>query len=178
VDRAKLLIEELGLKLEDRKVIGPARQAAQDAEKKKKGENSIFVGAAIELNDGTIVSGKNSHLMHAASSLIINAIKHLANIPDKIHLLSPNVLSNISNMKKRMMEDSESLDLEETLIALAMSASTNPTAEAAMERIEDLRGCEVHTTHMPSPGDEIGLKRLGVNLTADANFVSKNLFIT
>jgi uncharacterized protein (UPF0371 family) len=81
-------------------------------------------------------------------------------------------------MKKRMMEDSESLDLEETLIALAMSASTNPTAEAAMERIEDLRGCEVHTTHMPSPGDEIGLKRLGVNLTADANFVSKNLFIT
>lgn len=178
VDRAKQLIEEMGLKIEDRKVIAPARKAAVEAEKKNKGEDNIFVGSAIELSDGKIITGKNSALMHAASSLVINAIKHLANIPDRIHLLSPQVLKNISKMKKGLGEDSESLDLEETLIALAMSASTNPTAEAAMEKLEELKGCEVHMTHMPSPGDEIGLKRLGVNLTSDTNFISKNLFIT
>jgi uncharacterized protein (UPF0371 family) len=70
------------------------------------------------------------------------------------------------------------LDLEETLIALSISAASNPTAQMAMEKLTELEGCEVHITHMPPPGDETGLRRLGVNLTSEPVFSSKNLFVT
>jgi len=69
-----------------------------------------------------------------------------------------------------------SLDLEETLIALSISAAVNPTAEAAVEQLKRLRGCEAHLTHIPTPGDEAGLRKLGVNLTSDPQFASKYLF--
>ena len=117
--------------------------------------------------------------MHSASSLILNAIKVLAGIPDEIHLLSPQVIESIFNFEKNILgEKSVSLDLEETLIALSISATTNPTAQIAMEKIKDLRGCEVHTTHIPSPGDEAGLRRIGVNLTSDPNFSTNSLFVS
>ena len=70
-----------------------------------------------------------------------------------------------------------SLNVEETLIALAVSAAGNPAAQLAMDRLADLRGCEAHLTHMPTPGDEAGLRRLGVNLTSDSAFPSRELFI-
>ena len=70
-----------------------------------------------------------------------------------------------------------SLDLEETLIALSISATSNPAAQMAMEYLKDLERCEVHTTHIPSPGDEAGLRKLGVNLTSDPDFSSRSLFI-
>jgi len=116
--------------------------------------------------------------MNASSSLILNAIKQLAEIPDKIHLLSPAVLKSIEDLKKNMARGSlASLDLEETLIALTISATTNPTAQLAIEKLKELDGCEVHTTHIPAPGDEAGLRSLGVNLTSDPNFSSKSLFV-
>ena len=71
---------------------------------------------------------------------------------------------------------SVSLDLEETLIALSISATANPSVQTAMEKLKELSGCEVHMTHIPTPGDEAGLRRLGVNLTSDPNFSTKNLF--
>jgi uncharacterized protein (UPF0371 family) len=70
-----------------------------------------------------------------------------------------------------------SLDLEEALIALSISAMANPAAQLAIETLKDLRDCEVHITHIPTPGDEAGLRRLGVHLTSDPNFSTKNLFI-
>jgi uncharacterized protein (UPF0371 family) len=70
-----------------------------------------------------------------------------------------------------------SLDLEETLIALAISSTTNPAAQLALEKLKELQRCEVHMTHIPTPGDEAGLRRLGVNLTSDPNFSTKDLFI-
>ncbi len=75
-------------------------------------------------------------------------------------------------------EKTLSLDLMETLIALSISASANPAARSAMEKLEKLHGCEVHMTHIPTPGDEAGLRRLGVNLTSDPNFSTKDLFIS
>lgn len=177
VEKAELLMGELGVKPEDRKVVEPARQAAREAEQKKKGKEGIFCGAAIELKDGSIVTGKNSPLMHAASSLILNAIKKLAEIPDKIHLLSPSIIESIGNLKKNVLSSrTVSMDLEETLIALSVSSATNPTAQLAMEKLKELQGCEVHMTHIPTPGDEAGLKRLGVNLTSEPNFSTKSLF--
>ena len=117
--------------------------------------------------------------MHAASSLILNTLKTLANIPDEILLLSPHIINQISKLKQGILnEESESLDLEEALIALSISATTNHTAELAMKKLTELRGCEVHMTHIPSPGDDVGLKRLGVNLTTDGKFSSRNLFVT
>lgn len=178
VQRTELLMRELNIKPENRNVVGHARRAAQEAQQREKGNRGIFCGAAIELKDGTIVSGNNSPLMHAASSLVIKAIKELAGIPDKIKLLPPNIIESIGNLKKDILRaKTVSLDLEETLICLSISAPTNPTVQLAMNKLNELRGCEVHMTHIPTPGDEAGLKRLGVNLTSEPNFSTKDLFI-
>jgi len=179
VERVARLMEELEVEINDRAVVEPARQAAEEAEKKGKGNMGVYCGAALQLKDGRIVTGKNSVLLHAASSLILNAIKTLAKIPDEIHLLSPQIISQITKLKKRILNsESESLDLEETLIALSISATTNHTAELAMQKLKELETCEVHLTHIPTPGDEVGLKRLGVNLTCDGKFSSPYLFIS
>ncbi|MCK5393781.1 MAG: DUF1846 family protein, partial [Candidatus Omnitrophica bacterium] len=142
------------------------------------GNEGVYCGAAIELKDGTIITGKNSSLMHATSSLIFNAIKEIAGIPDKIHLLSPSIIESIANLK-RIISGSKaiSLDLEEALIAMSISATTNPAAQLAMDKLKELQGCEVHTTHITTSGDQSGLRRLGVNFTSDSNFSSKSLFV-
>ena len=178
VQRVELLMEELGIKPEDRSVVEAARKAADEAKKKGKGNEGFFCGAAIELPDGEIVTGKNFSLMHASSSLVLNAIKKLAEIPDKIHLLAPNIVESIGNLKKSVLNaKTVSLDVGETLIALSMSAATNPTAQLAMEKLKELGSCEVHLTHIPTPGDEAGLRRLGVNITSDPNFSTNSLFV-
>ena len=168
VQRAELIMRELGVTPEDRKVVLPAREAAIEARDKGKGNNGVFCGAAIELEDGTIITGKNSPLMHAASSLVLNAIKHLAGIPDKLHLLSPNIVESVTEFKKSIMNArTASLDLDETLTALTISAATSTAAQLALEKLKELKGCELHMTHIPTPGNEAGLKRLGINLTMD-----------
>jgi len=179
VQRVELIMNELNLKPKDRIVVAHAHRAVQEAQSKGKSDEEIFCGAAIELKNGSIVTGKSSELMQASSSLVLNAIKTLAEIPDKIHLLSPSIIESITNLKKNIFgEKTISLDLEEALIALSISATTNPTAQLAMEKLKELGGCEVHTTHIPTPGDEMGLRRLGINLTSDPNFSSKSLFVT
>ena len=176
--RAELIMEELALRPTDRKVVAPARAAAAGAEATGKGNNGVFVGAAIELADGAIVAGKNSPLLHAASAAVLNAIKQLSRIPDEIHLLAPEVMRSITGLRQDILRmKSVSLDLEETLIALGMSAASNPAAAAAIRRLADLRGCEFHTTHIPTPGDEAGLRRLGVRVTSDPTFASRSLFL-
>jgi uncharacterized protein (UPF0371 family) len=178
VQRISLLLEELKAKPEDRPVVVPARRAAQDSEKAGKGSHGVFCGAAIELLDGTIVSGKNSPLMHASSALILNAVKQLAGLPDSLHLLPPTITESISHFKKDVLKGKMlSLDLDEALIALSISATVSPAAQIAVEKLKDLRGCEIHLTHIPSPGDEAGLRKLGVNLTSDPNFATKQLFL-
>jgi len=179
VQKVELLMEEMHVKPDDRAVVGPARVAAQAARDQGKGNEGIFCGAAIQLRDGTLITGKNSVQMHAASSLVLNAIKHLAEIPDKIHLLSPMVINSISSLDKYFLTSKKtvSLDLEETLIALSFSATTNPAAQMALEKLRELQGCEIHMTHIPTPGDEKGLRKLGVNLTSEPNFSTNSLAI-
>jgi uncharacterized protein (UPF0371 family) len=179
VQRVELLIKDFNLGPEYRNVVEPARQAAFKAQERDKGNEGIYCGAAMELKDGTIVTGSNSPHFHAASSLILHAIKHLSEIPDKIKLLTPNIIESVRNLKTKVLnEKTLSLDLVEVLIALSVSATTNPAAQLAMEKLIDLQGCEVHMTHIPTPGDEAGLRRLGVNLTSDPNFSTKDLFVT
>ena len=177
VQRVELLMKELGVGPADRPVVTPARNAAQRAEDNDKGNEGVFCGAALKLKDGTIITGCNSPLMHASSSLVLNAVKHLADIPDNIHLLAPTIIESIGTLKRDILtKKTISLDLEEALIALSVSATTNPSAQLALEKLTQLRGCEMHSTHIPTPGDEMGLRRLGVNLTCDPNSSSKNLF--
>jgi len=177
VQRVELILKDLNAKPEDRLVVNPARQAALEAERKGKGNEGICCGAAIELADGTIITGKNSPLMHSASALVLNAVKHLANIPDNLHLLPPLIMESLSHFKKDVLKGKRvSLDLEETLIALSISATMNPAAQMAVEKLKELSGCEVHMTHIPTPGDEAGLRKLGVNLTSDPDFATKRLF--
>jgi uncharacterized protein (UPF0371 family) len=179
VQRVELLIKDFNLEPEHRSVVEPARRAALEAQERDKGNEGIFCGAAIELKDGTIVTGNNSPHLHAASSLIMHAIKHLSEIPAKIKLLPPNITEAVRNLKTEVLnEKTLSLDLIEALIALSISATTNSAAQLAMEKLVDLRDCEVHVTHIPTPGDEAGLRRLGVNLTSDPNFSTKDLFVT
>ena len=179
VQRAELLMEELNVKQGDRLVVAPAHQAAENARSGDKGNRGIFCGAAIELKDGTLVTGKNSPLMHAASSLVLNTIKKIAGISHNVSLLSDEILESITNLKRNILQSkSLSLDLEETLISLGISAATDSTVKEALSKLVELRGCEVHLTHIPTPGDEMGLKRMGVNLTSEPNFSTKNLFIS
>ena len=176
--RVELLMNELNVKIDDRKVVAMARKAASEAQKQQKGNEGIFCGAAIELHDGSFITGSNSPLMHAASSLVINAIKYLADIPKKIHLLPQNITESIGNFKINILNTkSASLDLEEILIALSISAMSNPAAQLSIDELKELKDCEMHMTHIPTPGDEAGLRRLGVNVTSDPDFSTKNLFI-
>ncbi|MFC1632374.1 DUF1846 domain-containing protein [Candidatus Omnitrophota bacterium] len=177
VERARELMKEIGVVEEQRQCVLPARRAALELSKTKDKGTDIFSGAAIELPDDKIISGKNSSLMHAASAAIVNAIKHLADIPDKIHLLPRGVISNIAALKKEILSSkTESLDLEETLVALSISAASNPTAEAAIKALKLLRNCEMHMTHIPSQGDQEGLRKLQINFTCDAQPTS-NYFL-
>ena len=124
-----------------------------------------------------MVTGKNSPVLHAAAACVITAVKVLAGLPDELLLISPEVLQSVGTLKRDFMKSKRiSLDLGEALIALSVSVPGNSTAEIAMRKLADLNGCEMHLTLLPSPGDEAGLRRLGINLTCDPLFASSNLF--
>ena len=179
VERVKVLMDNLGLHEEDRRVVAPAREAALAAATTKgKGNDGFYCGAALQLPDGTVVTGKNSPLMHASSSCILNAVKKLAKIPGPEMLISPDVISSVAMLKRNILKSRRvSLDLDETLIALSVSTTTNPIAKQAMNQLRKLAGCEMHISHLPTPGDEAGLRKLGINLTCDPKFASRDLFI-
>jgi uncharacterized protein (UPF0371 family) len=177
-DRIKEIMKRVGANVEDRKVVKPARNAALEAEKQNKGNSGLYCGASIQLKDGTIITGKNSPLLHASSSLVLNATKHLAGLPDSMYLLPQNIIDSVTHLKKDILDGQmTSLDVDETLIVLAISALTNPAAQMALENLKELHDCEVHITHIPTPGDEAGWRKLKVNLTCDPEFASKRLFI-
>lgn len=179
MQRVELLMNSLGLTVKDRVTVAPAHAAALEVQAKGVDTGGFYCGAAIQLRDGRIITGKNSPRMHAAASLVLNAVKALAGIPKSIHLLPPNVTNSLSHFKKDVLKGkSLSLDLEETLIALSISATMNPGAETAIEKLKELGGCDVHLTHIPTPGDADGLRKLGVNVTSDPEFASKYLYVS
>jgi len=96
-----------------------------------------------------------------------------------MYLIPENIIESVNRLKKDILEGKvANLNLDETLIALGISALNNPAAQMALERLKDLNGCEVHLTHIPTPGDEAGLRQLKVNLTCDPEYSSKSLFIS
>ncbi len=169
VDRARALMQQVEVKVEQRRPVVPAREAAASAEAAGKGNHGVFCGAAIELDTGDIVTGRNSELLHSASAAVLNAVKQLAGIPDSIDLLPSAVIRNLTSLKREVLGmTGTSLDAGEILIALSISAVSNPAAEAGTKALRRLRNCEMHLTHAPTQGDLVGLRRLGINLTTDA----------
>lgn len=175
VERMEKLMKKLNLNPDDRKVVVAARNAEKEAEKKGKGNRGIYCGAAIELPDGIIITGKNSPLLHAESAAVINAIKKLAGVDDKINLIPPEILENVNMLKRDVLKGaSESLNLDEALVALAISAKYSKDTEKCVKMLAKLNNCEMHITHLPSEGDEAGLIKLRMNVTTDAKLPIKN----
>ena len=137
----------------------------------EKAEQTQLPAAAMELPDGTIVTGRTSPLLGASASLLLNALKALGGIRDELHLISKVVIDPIQHLKvEHLGNRNPRLHTDEILIALSISAATNPTAELAMEQLSKLRGCEVHSSVILSAVDEKTFKRLGVNLTCEPRF--------
>jgi uncharacterized protein (UPF0371 family) len=142
VERANQLMTSLCLKPEDRVVVEAARRTAEEAHLQGKGKagGTIVSGSAIQLKDGRIVTGRNSDEMHAAAAMVMNAVKTLSGIPSQIPLISPNIIRSIAHMKQDILKVGyTSLNLDEALIGLAISSTTNPAAQIAMEKLSELR---------------------------------------
>ena len=176
VNRMISILDKAKLTPEDRHVVRPAEEALEKAIAEGKGKDGTVCAAALELPDGKIATGHNSEVFHASSALLLNALKILAGIPKDVDLINKNVIENILIMKRDILAGKGvSLNLDETLIALAMSAAEDKNAKKAMEALPLLKGSEVHLTHIPSPGDSKGLRKLGLQFTSDPKYPARNL---
>ncbi len=175
LERMDRIMERVGVGPLDRSVVLPAREAAEDARRRRdqgKGYRGVFCGAAIELVEDTgavlMIQGKNSPLLHAESAALLNATKTIAGIPDGVEVISRTVIESMIRLKRTMGLSGASLDVKEVLDALAASAVSDANARRCMDALERLKGCEMHTTHLMDEGDETPLKQLGLNVTTDA----------
>jgi len=174
LNRMEEIMAKAKVKPGDRTVVLPAREAAAEAERRKnegKGHRGIFCGAAMELRIDSkmiIVKGKNSPLMHAESAALLNAVKRITGLPDEAHVISRSVIDSMIRLKRIFGRSTASLDVKEVLDALAASGVTDEKARRCIEALGQLKGCEMHTTHLMNNGDETPLKLLGLNVTTDA----------
>ncbi|MBO4325003.1 MAG: DUF1846 domain-containing protein [Lachnospiraceae bacterium] len=168
VYKIELLMEQAGIRKEDRKVVPAALQKAEET-----GAPAV----AIELNDGTIITGKTSPLLGASSAAILNALKYMAGIDDNTRLLSPEILEPIQDLKVNHLGNrNPRLHTDETLLALSIVASTVPIAEEAMKQLENLKCCEVHSSVILSGVDEGVFRKLGMHLTCEPVYETKKLY--
>lgn len=176
VSRIHLIMEEMELKKEDRFSVVAARNYAEEL--KVRFDSTAPISAiAFELPDGKIVTGRLSDFMDASAAAILNAVKYLANISDDILLLSPVILETIQKMKvEELNSRAAALNTNEVLIALAMSAVTNPTAQLAYDQLRKLVDTQAHSPVILNKDDEQVLKKLGIDVTSDDIFSSENLF--
>ncbi len=159
VELSKSLMDKLELSLTDREVARVANEQA-----KEKGLNVL----AIKLNNGKIITGKESKILSCTSAAFLNAIKEITGIPDQEYLLSPSVLDGIYKMKQKTSYNTKYfLDLPEVLIALSICSVTNPIIERAINELEKLRGCDAHSSYIIDKGELNALKNLGINLTCE-----------
>ena len=127
--------------------------------------------AAIELPDGTVVTGKNGPLLGAASSALLNALKKLAGIDHEIDLVSARAIEPIQTLKTNYLgSKNPRLHTDEILIALSSSAAQNPTAAAALKQLSHLKGCDMHSTVILSSVDMDTVKKLGMYLTCEPTY--------
>lgn len=176
LNRMKLIMEEVELSQVDRVPVQTARDYAEKV-KNLSETKDIQAVIAFELGNDQIITGRTTPLMDSCSAGVLNSIKALANISDEIHLLSPMVLETIQNMKKNDLHSKlPALNVNEILIALAISAVTNPTAQLAYNKLSELNGVQAHSTVMLNRDDEQVLRKLGIDVTCDPIYPSENLY--
>lgn len=159
VERLEILMNRLNLSIKQRDVVDVA------LEKSKKEKREVI---SIKLPNKKIITGKESELLSATSAMLINALKELTKIPDDVYMLSPEVLEAIFNTKKKTSyKTSYCLNIQETLIALSICASTNPVIKKALDKINELRGTEAHSTYIIEKSELNVIKSLGINLTCE-----------
>ncbi len=167
-EKIKLLINQLGITVKDRPVIDAAVSRAE-----RTGEPA----AAMQLPGGEIVTGKTTKLLGASAAVLLNALKRLGGIQKDMHLISPIVIEPIQDLKvNHLGNHNPRLHMDEVLIALSISAATNPTAEAAMRQLDKLRGCEAHSTVILSGVDSSTFRKLGINVTCEPKYQTKKLY--
>ena len=168
VDKLKMIYQKAGLNPEMRPVIAAARQRA---------EETSAPALALELPDGTIVTGKTSSLLGPSAAVLLNALKKLAGINKKIRLISPTVISPLRSLKCDYLGNhNPRLHSDEVLVALSICAATNETAALAMQQHPLLAGCEAHSTVILPQVDSNIFRRLKVNVTCDAKYQSHKLY--
>ena len=164
-DRAAVVMTKAGITVDDRAVVAPARAKAEAT-----GEP----GCAIQLHDGTIITGRTSPLLGCSAAMLLNALKHLAGIDDDRHLLSPESIEPIQTLKTRHLgSQNPRLHTDEVLIALSVSAAKDDNARRALHVIRELEGCDAHTTTILGSVDEGIFRNLGVLVTSDPVFARK-----
>ena len=168
VYKIELLMKQLGLTPLSRSVVSPALAVA---------ERTGDPAAAMEMPDGTILTGKTSELLGCSSALLLNALKYLGGIPDEIQLISPSVIAPVQDLKVNVLGNKNPrLHIDELLVALSICAVTDPNAKRAVQQLQKLRGCEAHTTVILSEGDEDSFRRLGVRLTSEPKYQTSKLY--
>ena len=159
VERIEILMNKLNLTTKQREVVDVALS------KSKKEKREVI---AIKLDDGKIITGKESELLSATSAMLINALKEITNIPDDVYMLSPEVLEAIFNTKKKTSyKTSYCLNIQETLIALSICSATNPVIKQALNKLDELKGTEAHSTYIIEKSELNVIKSLGINLTCE-----------
>ena len=167
-ERVNMLMGKMGLETADRAVVTPALELE---------EATGGPAAAMELADGTIVTGKTSALLGCSAAMVLNALKHLAGIDPEIQLLSPASIEPIQTLKtKHLGSRNPRLHTDEVLIALSVSASADEYARQALSQLQNLRGCDVHTTTILGSVDEGIFRNLGVEVTCEPRFARKSLY--
>lgn len=176
LERSKLLMDEVGADTEKRRVVKPARDYAE----KKRAEDDRYMNVvvmALELPDGSFVTGRSSRRMVAAAACVLNAIKALAEMDDQTYLIKPDVFRSLQELKTgTLRQDRESLNLEEVLSALSISALSNKVARRAEAELEKLRGLRAHCTAILSDRDEQTLRSMGIDATCDPEYMTTNLY--
>ena len=173
--RAKLIMEELQLKETDRRVLRAARERLEKL--KAEDPNECYSAVAIELDDGTMITGKGSQTMCAAASAILNAIKYHAGIADEVHLIAPEIAETIMNLKSiNFKSKNVTLNCEEVLIALSICAVTDERAKRAIDNLYKLKGNQAHSTSILGKTDDQLVRKLGMDMTCDSVFPTENLY--
>lgn len=168
IQKIEIIMSQAGIHPEDRACVQPALDKA---------EQTNAPAVAIELPDHTIVTGKTTSLLGASSAALLNALKKLGHINDEIPLISPTIIEPIQRLKVGALGNhNPRLHTDEILIALAISATTNPVSHLAMQQLDKLKDCEAHSTVILSQVDANTFRKLKVNLTCEDRYQTKKLY--
>jgi len=168
IQKLELLMKTAGISAQSRAVVSHALAKA---------EASQCPSMAIELADGTIITGRTTPLLGAASAALLNTLKFLAGIHDDVKLISPIMIEPIQKLKIDFLGNSNPrLHTDEVLIALSICTATNPIAELVLEQLPKLKNSEAHSTVILSQVDINVLKKLGINITCEPAYNNKQLY--